>query len=389
MRRNLKRSSILIVVMLLLIVFILGMGGETGIASPINRAAASSEKVGGSEISVHFETTSGSTESQPWTEDELLAAQPYPMERMPGEPTVSLEFDMPVGDPVMIPGSPPEGSNLDISTNNDAQNNSQTTHLGVIEPPPYIRYENFDSYLEYPYSTVGILFFEQGGSIYQCSAASIGNNAIWTAGHCIHGGGEGKDFSTELWFVPAYRKDNNNNHIAPFGWWRAFAMLTHQEWEMNRDFRYDIGGAILELNNEGKKISEVVGSLGFAANLDNNRHWFNIGYPAAPPFDGRRQQICSAPFAYNDPPSNTDDPINQNNLPVGMGCDMTPGSSGGPWIINFSGDAGSANYLNGNNSYRWSKPEELFSPYFGDAAKTLWDQLMGITERIFLPIVLK
>ena len=183
--------------------------------------------------------------------------------------------------------------------------------------------------------------------------------------------------STELWFAPAYREDNNNNPIAPFGWWRAFAVLTHQEWEMNADLRYDIGGAVLELNNERKKISEVVKSLGFAANLDNNRHWFNIGYPADSPFDGRTQQICTAPFAFNDNP--TGNPKIQDDLTVGIGCDMTAGSSGGPWIVNFSGDAGSANYLNGNNSYRYSEgPEEMFSPYFGDAAQSLRDELVSI-----------
>jgi V8-like Glu-specific endopeptidase len=177
-----------------------------------------------------------------------------------------------------------------------------------------------------------------------------------------------------VWFIPAYEVDNNNNVKAPFGAWRAFAVLTHQEWEMNADLRYDIGGAVLEPNVLGEKISEVVGNLGFSANLDNNRHWFNIGYPVASPFDGRQQQICVAPFAYND--TNMNKPY-----PVGIGCDMTGGSSGGPWIINFSGGAGSANYLNGNNSYRYSEgPEEMFSPYFGDAAQNLQDELISIAS---------
>jgi hypothetical protein len=70
-----------------------------------------------------------------------------------------------------------------------------------------------------------------------------------------------------------------------------------------------------------------------------------------------------------------------------MGCDMTRGSSGGPWIRKFSGVAGSANYLNGNNSYRYtSHPEEMFSPYFGEGAKTLYEQLLGITHNN-LPLI--
>ena len=354
--------------MLLLTIFVLGVSGESGIASPIKRAAASSEQLGGSEISVHFVSTSGTSESQPWTEEEMLAAKPYPLERMPGEPAVSLEFAMPDGIPVVFPGSPPKGTNQVLAINPDSLTHSQATPLGFTDHPPYIRYENFDSYTEYPYSTVGVLFFYQYGVGYRCSAASIGNNAIWTAGHCIHAGdGNEAGRSYDLWFVPAY-----NNGETPFGVWEDFAVITHQEWEMNGNLSYDIGGVVLK-HLEGEKISEVVGNLGFSANLDNNRHWFNIGYPAASPFDGRRQQICAASFAYND--KNMNKPY-----PVGIGCDMTGGSSGGPWIINFSGNAGSANYLNGHNSYRYSDPEEIFSPYFVDAAQSLRDKLISIAS---------
>jgi len=203
-RRNPIRLSTLIVVMLLLTIFVLGVSGESGIASTVKRAAASSEQVGGSEISVHFVTTGGSTESQPWTEEEMLAAIPYPLERIPGEPAVSLEFATPVGDPVFIPGSAPKGAKLGAAANEDSLIFSRTASLGITYPPPYIRYENFDSYVEYPYSTVGVLYFRQHGVGMRCSAASIGNNAIWTAGHCIHAGDGSEDGrSTEVWFYPA------------------------------------------------------------------------------------------------------------------------------------------------------------------------------------------
>ena len=38
---------------------------------------------------------------------------------------------------------------------------------------------------------------------------------------------------------------------------------------------------------------------------------------------------------------------------------------------------GPQNFLNGNNSYRYlSHPAEMFSPYFGNRAKELYDDLM-------------
>jgi hypothetical protein len=59
---------------------------------------------------------------------------------------------------------------------------------------------------------------------------------------------------------------------------------------------------------------------------------------------------------------------------------MTGGSSGGPWIQGFSYGAGPTNYLNGHNSYRYISPNhplEMFSPYFGTAANSLRNALIG------------
>jgi len=246
----------------------------------------------------------------------------------------------------------------------------QTTTSGYDYPAPFVRYQNFDSYQVYPYSTVGVLFFKQYGVDYRCSAVSIGNSAIWTAGHCIHKGdnnlGDDNDpggWSTNIRFAPAYK-----NGFAPLGVWTTAAITTKGSWITYGDLRYDMGGAVLnEYNNQ--TISEVVGSLGFAYNQDSGLHWMNFGYPSAEPFDGKTQQICVASFAYAD----TSMPAPS---PIAMGCDMTPGSSGGPWILSFSGQVGQTNYLNGNNSYRYSfHPREMYSPYFGDAAKSLYEEL--------------
>ena len=120
----------------------------------------------------------------------------------------------------------------------------------------------------------------------------------------------------------------------------------------------------MDTNTSGLSISQVVGNLGFAYNLSNNQHWFSFGYPSESPFTGKTQEICVSSFAYHDTSMGIP-------YPVGVGCNMTtPGSRGGPWIQGFNGLAGTSNYLNGNNSYRYtSHPEEMFSPYFGNKAK--------------------
>jgi hypothetical protein len=394
MIQNRTRLSTVIVVILLLAFFSVGIVDGQVAASPktlIQLTAAADEENGGGEISALTNSIGWLAATSSWTKERMLAAQPFPTAIIEGEFTLSTELPVTVGNPGIQPSSPPEASEVPFLAEEAIGTMSGSSLLGYSYPPPYTRYKNFDSYKVFPYSTIGVLFFSQDGTDYWCSAASIGNDAVWTAGHCVHtGDGTDDGWSEDVIFVPAYEVDNSNNVKTPRGVWTAYNVWTKGSWFSSGDLRYDMGGAVLE-PIAGEKISQVVGNLGFSYNLDSSSElWFNFGYPSEDEFDGTWQYICSGPFAYDDPVGpNLNNPWSPP-YPVGMGCDMTRGSSGGPWIKDFSGVAGSANFLNGNNSYRYSShPEEMFSPYFGDAAKTLWNQLMGITERILLPIVMK
>ena len=238
---------------------------------------------------------------------------------------------------------------------------------GYDYPGPYTRHEVLCP--EYfPYTTIGKLFFEQSGNKYVCSAASIGNYAIWTAGHCVHAGNNRADgWSTRVVFVPGYK-----DGAAPFGQWPASFLWTRNAWYVNgipNGLCEDMGGAIL-FPQSGRKISEVVGWLGFAWNWSRLQHWHSLGYPAAPPFSGGRLIEVEASYAY------TESSLSCDPKPHATGNDMTGGCSGGPWIWRF----GTGNYLNGNNSFRYnSRPEELYTPYFGNTAKSLWDVIQAST----------
>lgn len=369
MNRNYHRIFSLAAVTLFLSVLVFVLGGTPGSASVALPETENTSLPGEENISPSKTRGLSTSASQPWTPERMRAAKPYPLESLGSDFEYSLQLSQLPGTPTFIPGSAPAASNWEL-----AQNGTQTTSLaevsGYTYPAPYARYQNFDSYTVYPYSTVGVLFFSQYGFDYRCSAASIGNHAIWTAGHCIHkGDGKETGWSYDLFFVPAYK-----NGAAPLGVWtrdelNPETIRTTDNWYQYGDLQYDMGGAVLNDWN-GQKLSDVVGSLGFAYNQNNGLHWLNMGYPSAAPFNGGTQQICAASFAYSD----TSMP---GPAPVAMGCDMTRGSSGGPWIMDFSGQAG-GNYLNGNNSYRYSiHPEELFSPYFGSDAKLLYDELVA------------
>ncbi|MBB3084078.1 trypsin-like serine peptidase [Geodermatophilus sabuli] len=318
---------------------------------------------GGNIFSPTQQLTTMAEAEQVWTTAAMEAAQPCDV--------IEIDEDA-LGDSAAVAdqdagglssgGRPADGD----GDGQDAQAADVET-LGYAYPPPFTRYENFADYSLWPYRTVGKLFFKQGGSSFVCSASSIGGCAIITAGHCVHQGNDSPGgWATDVIFVPAY-KDGN----APFGQWPANYLVTRTQWYRNgipKGLSEDIGGAVLHRQG-GRTISERVGFLGFAWNWKREQHWHSMGYPAAAPFDGRRMQICASSYAY-------DGSVGATPNPVGAGNDLTGGCSGGPWVWQF----GTGNYVNGVNSYRRSThPLELYSPYFGDAAKSLFDTIRAGT----------
>ncbi|MEM8612262.1 MAG: hypothetical protein AAGF93_09620 [Cyanobacteria bacterium P01_H01_bin.105] len=255
-----------------------------------------------------------------------------------------------------VEGGAPEFDTADVEP--------QATSGGYNYPGPFTRFEVFDDYRVYPYRCIGKLFFKRGSTRYVCSAASIGGNAIWTAGHCLHAGNnKSSGWATDVVFVPAY-KDGQ----APYGQWRAKQLYVRSAWYKNgisKGLCQDMGGAILYPRNN-KKISQVVGWLGFAWNWSRYQHWNQFGYPAGAPFNGQRLIENDSSYAYDGNPG-------CSPKTVGVGSDLTGGSSGGCWILKF----GTKNYVNGCNSYRnRTKPQEMYSPYFNDNAKSLYNLII-------------
>lgn len=312
-----------------------------------------------------------------WTEAEMKAATPYPMKAIPSAPTTNgaRPENMNIGKPQVIAGQAAQGERpADAATSDLAADTvvepevaaapGGPTTLDYSYPYPFTRYEIFTAYNASPYNKLGKLFFKQNGLSYVCSASSIGNRGIITAGHCIHAGNNNaSSWSTNVVFVPAY-KDGS----APYGQWACdYATETvFTVWYQSGLFNRDVAGC-KTINQSGKTLSSKVGSLGFAWNFSADQHWHAFGYPAASPFNGNRLIVCAASRAVWDM-------TNVSPATQGIGCDMTGGSSGGPWVRAFSGSGG---YVNGVNSYKYtSQSGGMFSPYFDDAVKTsMYDYL--------------
>jgi V8-like Glu-specific endopeptidase len=210
----------------------------------------------------------------------------------------------------------------------------------------------------FPYRTVGIVFMHQAGLDYACSGSSVQSaprQVVFTAGHCLHDG-DGHA-SSHVIFVPAYR-----NGSVPYGAFAATRTFVMDAWKNGGNDAFDEGAFSVGRNSKHRTLQGQVGALGFAWDQSRIQHWDLMGYPADYPFSGEKTVICEASHAFDDAP------VFQNGDPatgydtMGVGCDMTSGSSGGPWILSL----GHGNYLNGVVSYGYlSQSRAIYGPYFG------------------------
>jgi len=238
--------------------------------------------------------------------------------------------------------------------------------LGAGAKVPAAHKPNYD-YRHITARTNGKVYFDMNGvSGWQCSAAVVnseGLNSVWTAGHCLNEGGGSGHWASNWKFVPSFNDDLANPR--PYGTWYAAQIFTRTAWANNSDFAEDMGVAIMEVNS-GNHIAGYLGGQGIITGV-GRRVWENaFGYPAEAPFDGGNLYQCWG----------TSEPEQENlfgwSETTHIPCDMTRGSSGGPWLYNWNGELG---YLNGINSRidRIVNPTIMLSPYFDDTAWALYN----------------
>lgn len=210
-----------------------------------------------------------------------------------------------------------------------------------------------------PLATVGKVFFtDPSGRSFVCSGTaveSLNHSVVDTAGHCLWNG----DWVQNLIFCPLY--DNGDR---PYGCWAARDLEVPSDWIHARpnDYHHDLGMAIVAPTSEGD-LTDVVGGAGWAYNQPVNQTFSAYGYPAASPHDGQTRKSCENRSGTTWK--------HGGGIVISIPCDMTGGSSGGPWFIQISGNW----YLNGHNDFISSiQPGHMFSPYYDDTWYALYDK---------------
>lgn len=207
--------------------------------------------------------------------------------------------------------------------------------------------------------TTGRVFLTVRGVDFVCSAGTVrsaNKDVVVTAGHCVKDGAG--DWADNWTFVPGYREGGDQ----PYGAFTARRMFVAGPWSRGADDSYDVGMVALNTAS-GRHVADAVGAQEIAFNAARGGQAYGFGFPADPPYDGEHLVYCAG-HLHNDPYNQTRD--------QGLGCDMTAGSSGGPWLSGFDPATGRGT-VTSVSSFKYSDDQRtMYGPYFGDAAKALF-----------------
>ena len=238
-------------------------------------------------------------------------------------------------------------------------------------------------------ATTGKVLFTMDEVDYVCSGsvvqdATADTSLILTAGHCVYDE-TGGAFATNWMFVPDYEAGGSivtnpdGSHsfscdTVPYGCWTASALVTTSAWAdgggslagFNNDYAFAVVGAGGK-TDENNQLDAVVGDNAIAFNVTHPTQVYSFGYPAAFPYDGQKLIYCAGKDVRDTWGGTTD---------FGLNCNMTGGSSGGPWFVNF-GEGGNTGALNSVNSFKYTAgklSKYMFGPYFGAYAQKTYTE---------------
>jgi hypothetical protein len=227
--------------------------------------------------------------------------------------------------------------------------------------------------------STGKVLFALGSTYYVCSAAVVNDavsnrSLILTAAHCVFDESTGV-FATNWMFVPDYdsapaRLTASGSFCSQtvYGCWVANALVVHRGFATAGSFNtqatlYDFAFAVV--GGGGKsgtaQLDATVGShpVQFST-AANGADTFLFGYPAAQKYKGNDLVYCRGPLGT--------DPLN-SGLTYRVGCDMTGGSSGGPWFTPFANGTGTQMSV---NSYGYSGITAMHGPKLNADTQSLY-----------------
>jgi V8-like Glu-specific endopeptidase len=234
----------------------------------------------------------------------------------------------------------------------------------------------------------GKVYFEMAGSAWVCSGTAATDtradySLVLTAGHCAYDETNGA-FATKWLFIPEFDSAPTFTCASTtWGCWTARALVVDSGYATSGSFNTQASVndfAFAVVGGGGKsgsaQLDATVGSLpvGFGG-VSSGNLLYAFGYPASGKYHGNDLTYCAGAIS--------PDSLNQN-LTWGMGCDMTGGASGGPWLAGFNESTGSGT-LSSLNSYGYSGIKSMYGPKFNASTQAVYNAADAATANTIVP----
>ncbi|WP_369213266.1 trypsin-like serine peptidase [Streptomyces flavofungini] len=206
--------------------------------------------------------------------------------------------------------------------------------------------------------TVGRLFFvNAGGADTWCTATAVksaNRSAVMTAAHCVRRGSSPYNTNVSMVFVPAYHQGR-----APYGAFAVRSAATPRAWET--DSTRDLSALVVDADRSGRKLTDVVGATPVAFNRPVGGTISAIGYSATRPQRGEELLRCVGT-------------AKKEHGTQAIPCDLSGGSSGGPWLADFDSTTGKGVLVSVNSALDSLTPTKMYGEVFGATAKKVYDK---------------
>jgi V8-like Glu-specific endopeptidase len=195
-------------------------------------------------------------------------------------------------------------------------------------------------------------------------------SVVLTAAHCAYDQ-KNKAFATNWMFFPEFDTTPSYDCAqAVYGCWAADRLVVHSGFAKQAGFTttatlYDWAFAVTSTGGKALGQLDALGSFPIAfSSYGSGTATTATGYPAGGKYSpGYELVYCSGGLAFD---------FWNANRTYRLSCDMTGGSSGGPWLTSFdaSGDSGKLSSL---NSYTYSGGTSMYGPKFNASTQATWN----------------
>ena len=228
----------------------------------------------------------------------------------------------------------------------------------------------------------GRVLFTLGGGDYICSGSVVAEtntsrSIILTAGHCASEN-DGATKATNWMFIPSF--DTAPTYTCAqttYGCWVADAIYGDSAFLNaggfnNTAVQHDWAFAVVSTGGKTgtAQLDTTVGvkfPIAFSG-VSNGNTLSAFGYPAAGRYKGKDLVYCRGPIGQDPSTSNTT---------WSMPCNMTGGSSGGPWVSTTATNpytyAQNVTTLRSLNSYGYSGVSNMYGPKFNGNAQAVYN----------------